>query len=144
MTQKVTFTVNKKKVTVEIDEKEKLLYTLRERLELVGTKCGCDDATCGACAVVVDGETKKSCILFTKNLENKEVTTIEGLSNGLTLHPVQRALIESGAVQCGFCIPGIVMELYMLFNRNLNANDEEIMEALSEHFCRCTGYEAIF
>ncbi|MBU4484636.1 (2Fe-2S)-binding protein, partial [bacterium] len=126
------------------DEKEKFLYTLRERLELVGTKCGCDDATCGACTVVVDGETKKSCILFTKNLENKEVTTIEGLSKGLTLHPVQRALIESGAVQCGFCIPGIVMELYTLFNRNLNANDEEIMEALSEHFCRCTGYEAIF
>jgi carbon-monoxide dehydrogenase small subunit len=77
-------------------------------------------------------------------MDGKEITTIEGLSDGTKLHPIQQALIEAGAVQCGFCTPGIVMELYALFNKNVNASDEEITEALSSHLCRCTGYEAIF
>lgn len=143
MSQKLTFTVNGKKRTVEIDGWEKAMYVLREKLNLTGTKCGCDDASCGTCTVIIDGEAKKSCIFPAKNLEGREVITIEGVAKGRKMHPVQQALIDEGAVQCGFCTPGIVMELCALFNKNINADEEEIIEALSLHLCRCTGYEAI-
>lgn len=143
MAEKVTFTVNNIIRSVEIEGWEKLIDILREELGLTGTKKGCDDASCGACTVVVDGEARKSCVYPAKKVEGKEVITIEGLAEGKKLHPTQEALIEAGAVQCGFCTPGIVMELYALFNKKLNPSDEEITEALSRHLCRCTGYEAI-
>ena len=143
MPQKITFTVNGKKRTVEIEGWEMALYVLREKLNLTGTKCGCDDASCGTCVVIIDGEAKKSCIFPAKNLEGREVTTVEGMAKGKKIHPVQKALIDAGAVQCGFCTPGIVMELGALFNKNINAGEEEIIEALARHLCRCTGYEAI-
>jgi len=143
MAEKINFTVNGKKRTVEIEGWEKLIYVLREYLNLTGTKRGCDDASCGACVVVVDGKATKSCVYPAKKLDGKEVVTIEGVSEGTNLHPIQRALIDAGAVQCGFCMPGIVMELYALFNKNVAASREEIMDALDKHLCRCTGYEAI-
>jgi len=143
MAEKITFIVNGKKRTVEIEGWEKLIYVLRESLNLTGTKRGCDDASCGACVVVVDGKATKSCIYPATKLDGKEVITIEGVSEGTNLHPIQRALIDAGAVQCGFCMPGIVMELYALFNKNSAASREEIMDALDKHLCRCTGYEAI-
>ena len=144
MPEKITFTVNGTPRTVEIDGGEKLIFILREKLGLTGTKRGCDDASCGACVVVIDGKAIKSCVFPAKKLEGKEVVTIEGVSEGTKLHPVQKALIEAGAVQCGYCMPGIVMELFALFNRDPKAPDEEIRDALDLHLCRCTGYEAIW
>lgn len=144
MPEKITFTVNGTPRTVEIDGGEKLIFILREKLGLTGTKRGCDDASCGACVVVIDGKAVKSCTFPAKKLAGKEVVTIEGVSEGTSLHPVQRALIEAGAVQCGYCMPGIVMELYALFNREPEAPDEAIRDALDLHLCRCTGYEAIW
>lgn len=143
MTEKITFTVNGKERTVEIEGWEKSIHVLREYLNLTGTKRGCDDASCGACVVVVDGEATKSCVYPAKKLAGKEVITIEGVSEGTNLHPIQRAMIDAGAVQCGYCMPGIVMELYALFNNKLAASREEIINALDKHLCRCTGYEAI-
>ncbi|MBU2567358.1 MAG: (2Fe-2S)-binding protein [Elusimicrobia bacterium] len=143
MAQKINFRVNGVRRTVEIEGWEKLIDVLREKLELTGTKRGCEDLTCGTCVVVVDGVAKRSCSLAATKLENTEVLTIEGLSSGGNLHPIQKALIDAGAVQCGYCTPGIVMELYALFTKNPNASEEEIIESLSHHLCRCTGYEAI-
>ncbi|MEA1927688.1 MAG: (2Fe-2S)-binding protein [Candidatus Auribacterota bacterium] len=143
MPEKITFTVNGKKRTVEIEGWEKLIHVLREYLNLTGTKRGCDDASCGACVVVVDGKATKSCVYPAKKLEGKEVITIEGVSEGTILHPIQQSMIEAGAVQCGYCMPGIVMELYALFNQDLAASREDIIDALDKHLCRCTGYEAI-
>ncbi|MBI5574085.1 MAG: (2Fe-2S)-binding protein [Elusimicrobia bacterium] len=143
MSEKITFTVNGVKRTVEIEGWEKLLDVLREKLELTGTKSGCDDLTCGVCVVVIDGVAKKSCGFSAAKLEGADVITIEGLSDGKTLHPIQKAMIDAGAVQCGYCTPGIVMELYALFNKNKNAAEKEIIDALAQHLCRCTGYEAI-
>ncbi len=143
MSQKITFSVNGIRKSIEIDGWEKLLYILRDRLTFTGAKYGCDDASCGACVVVVNGEAVKSCIYPARKLEGAEIITIEGLSNGKKLHPIQKAFIDSGAVQCGFCTPGIIMELFALFNKNLDASEEEILEVLNKHLCRCTGYETI-
>jgi len=143
MGEKINFKVNEKPVSVEIEGWEKLLDILRDYLNLTGAKRGCDDATCGACVVVVNGEAVKSCIYPAKKLEGAEVITVEGLTDGKNLHPIQQALIDSGAVQCGFCTPGIILELYALFNKNIDATEEEILKALKNHLCRCTGYETI-
>ncbi len=143
MLEKITFKVNGVSRTVEIEGWERLLDVLRLKLNLTGTKCGCNDGSCGACVVVVDGEAKKSCVYSAKKLAGKEVITIEGLARGQQLHPIQQALLDAGAVQCGFCTPGIVMELYALFNQNPRAGEEAVTQALSRHLCRCTGYEAI-
>lgn len=143
MTEKITFTVNGVERQVELEDKEKAIDVLRLDLGLTGTKRGCDDASCGACVVVIDGQAKKTCVLPGKKLAGTEVKTIEGMAEGKKLHPIQESLVEAGAVQCGYCMPGIVMELYGLFNSNPAAAREEIVEALSRHLCRCTGYEAI-
>jgi len=143
MAQKINFTVNGIKRAVEIDGWEKLLDVLRDKLDLTGTKKGCDDLSCGACVVVVDGVAKKSCSVTAAKAEGTNVITIEGLANGKKMHPIQQAMIDAGAVQCGYCTPGIVMELYALYMKNIDASEDEIMDALSKHLCRCTGYEAI-
>jgi carbon-monoxide dehydrogenase small subunit len=143
MSEKITLTVNHIPYTVEIEGWERLLDVLRDRLGLTGTKQGCDDLSCGACTVVVNGEPVKSCKMSAQRADGAEVVTIEGLAQGTRLHPIQEGLIEAGAVQCGFCIPGIAMELYGLFEKNLEASEEEILDALEDHLCRCTGYEPI-
>ncbi len=144
MSEKITLTVNGMKRSVEIDGWERLLDVLRDKLDLTGAKRGCDDLACGACTVVVNGEAKKSCSLPAKKCGGADVVTIEGLANGTEVHPIQQALIEAGAVQCGYCTPGIVMSLYALFTKNLNASEDEIEDVLEGHLCRCTGYEAIW
>ena len=143
MSEKITFKVNGRERTVELEDWERGLDVLRENLGLTGSKRGCDDATCGACTVVVNGEAKKSCVLLAKKLDGADILTIEGMSKGKKLHPIQDALIEAGAVQCGYCTPGIVLELYALFSKNLSVSKKEIKDALAKHLCRCTGYEAI-
>ena len=146
MAETITLTVNGIKQTVVCTGKESLLEILRDYLDLTGTKEGCGYGACGSCTVVVNGEAVKSRTLRGKEkLEGIEVTTIEGLAvKDGTLHPIQKAFLEAGAVQCGFCTPGFIMRLYALFSKNPAASQDEIREALSEHLCRCTGYEAIW
>lgn len=139
----ITFKVNGINKTIEIEGHETLLDILREKINLTGTKRGCDDGSCGACSVIVNGEAVKSCIYSAKKLNSTEIITIEGLTKNGELHPIQKAMIDSGAVQCGYCTPGIIMELFSLFNKNIDASEEQLIYALSKHLCRCTGYEAI-
>ena len=143
MTQKITFKVNGQERTVFAHPDMKLLDVLREELNLTGTKRGCDNSTCGACTVIVNGKAVKSCNFSLDKLEGADVITIEAIAQGTQLHPVQKALMESGAVQCGFCTPGIVLELIALYENKIDASEDEIMNALNKHLCRCTGYEAI-
>jgi aerobic-type carbon monoxide dehydrogenase small subunit (CoxS/CutS family) len=144
MSETITFTVNGNKRTATVDPELRLLDVIRDELHLTGTKRGCDNYTCGTCVVVVNGKAVKSCAYPLTRLEGAEVLTVEGLAEGTELHPIQQALIDAGAVQCGFCTPGIIMELYALFTENLDATEEQILSALDKHLCRCTGYEAIW
>ena len=142
MSGRVNFTVNGKEVSVDLKWDKKLLDILREDLNLTGTKRGCDNGVCGACTVIVNGKAVKSCVYPSSKLEGADILTIEGLSkNGV--HPIQQALLDAGAVQCGYCTPGIVLELYALFSSRPDAEQGDIVKALDRHLCRCTGYEAI-
>ncbi len=143
MVEKISFTINGKPTTVEVDPGMVVLDVLREVLNLTGTKHGCDNSTCGTCTIVVNGKAVKSCNLPVKKIEGAEVMTVEGLAKGTELHPVQKAISESGAIQCGFCTPGIVMELYGLLEEKPDASQMEMENALNKHLCRCTGYEPI-
>jgi carbon-monoxide dehydrogenase small subunit len=144
MADLIQFTLNGVPRSVAVEPADKIIDVLREHLDLTGTKRGCDDGTCGACTIVLDGEAKRACLLPAAKLAGATVLTIEGLNRGAEIHPIQKALIEAGAVQCGYCIPGIVLELYALLAKNPRASDDELKSALSRHFCRCTGYEAIW
>jgi len=143
MVEKISFTINGKPATVEVDPGMMVLDVLREVLNLTGTKHGCDNSTCGTCTIVVNGKAVKSCNLPVKKIEGAEVMTVEGLAKGTELHPIQKAISESGAIQCGFCTPGIVMELYGLLEEKPDASQMEMENALNKHLCRCTGYEPI-
>ena len=143
MAEQYTITVNGVQRSVIAEPDTTLLVVLRREFGLLGTKQGCDNAVCGACTVVIDGKAVKSCVQKIGKINGAEITTVEGLSNGGTVHPIQRALIDAGAVQCGFCTPGIVMELYGLLSSNPTPSGEELFKALNRHLCRCTGYEAI-
>jgi carbon-monoxide dehydrogenase small subunit len=143
MSEKITFTLNGVLTTVDVEPDMQLLDVIREVLNLTGTKHGCDNSTCGTCTVVVDGKAIKSCNTPVSKVAGTTIFTIEGLAKGMELHPIQKALSESGAVQCGFCTPGIIMELYALLESNPNATQEEMENALNKHLCRCTGYEPI-
>ncbi len=138
-------TVNQKKYQLTVDSEDSLLQILREQLDLTGTKNGCKQGHCGACTVVVNGKAVKSCLIKVKNLKNHDshVITIEGISNNFQLQAIQRAFIEIAAVQCGFCSPGYIMELYALYSTNANATEVDIRGVLEGHLCRCTGYKPI-
>ncbi len=139
----LNFVVNQKKYHLSIEPTDSLLVILREKLQLMGTKNGCNQGHCGACTVVMNGKAVKSCLIKGKRLENADITTIEGISVNYELHPIQEAFIEKNAVQCGFCTMGYVMELYALFKNNADATELEIRKALEGHLCRCTGYKPI-
>ena len=139
----LNFVVNQKKYHLSIEPTDSLLTILREKLELMGTKNGCNQGHCGACTVVMNGKAVKSCLIKAKRLENADITTIEGISVNYELHPIQEAFIEKTAVQCGFCTMGYVMELYALLNEKADATELEIRKALEGHLCRCTGYKPI-
>jgi carbon-monoxide dehydrogenase small subunit len=130
---------------VQVDdvwEGESLLYLLRERLELRGSKNACEQGECGSCTVLLDGEAVCACLVGAGQAQGRSVVTVEGLGTG-ELHPVQRAFLESGAVQCGFCTPGLIVAVADLLERCPHPNDPEIREALAGNLCRCTGYEKI-
>ncbi|MBP9041779.1 MAG: (2Fe-2S)-binding protein [Anaerolineaceae bacterium] len=143
MAEKISFTINGQPTTVEVDPEMLVIDVIREVLNLTGTKRGCDNSTCGSCTIVVNGKATKSCNMPVKKIAGADVLTVEGLAKGMELHPIQKAISESGAIQCGFCTPGIVMELYGLLETNPQATQTEIENALNKHLCRCTGYEPI-
>ena len=138
--QNITVTINGDRKEVFFEGGETLLEIIRDNLNLTGTKYGCGQGACGACTVVINGESKKSCMELFRRLDGAEILTIEGLTKNGELHPIQRAFVDADAVHCGFCIPGIIMELYALFTNNPDATEEEIKKALNAHLCRCTGY----
>lgn len=142
----IHLTVNGQKHILEVDPKESLLKILREQLGLTGTKNGCSQGHCGACTVILNGDAVKSCLIRSNKLNGAEIVTIEGISPkfpGDKLHPIQQAFIETAAVQCGFCTPGFIMELYGLYEKSPNVSEEDIKSKLQGHLCRCTGYEPI-
>jgi aerobic carbon-monoxide dehydrogenase small subunit len=124
-------------------EGESLLYVLRERLELPGSKNACEQGECGSCSVYMDGILVCSCLVLAGQAEGREIVTVEGIAGGDELHPVQEAFVEAGAVQCGFCTPGFVVATHDLLRRKSEPTDAEIREALAGNLCRCTGYEKI-
>ncbi|SMB99506.1 purine hydroxylase delta subunit apoprotein [Thermanaeromonas toyohensis ToBE] len=135
--------VNGKEVQVEAPAGITLLRLLRDYLGLTGTKEGCGEGECGACTVLLDGVAVVSCLLPAAKAEGREVTTIEGLAQGQKLHPLQEAFISEGAVQCGFCTPGMILSAKSLLDSNPCPTKEEIKEAISGNLCRCTGYSQI-
>jgi carbon-monoxide dehydrogenase small subunit len=136
----VSITVNGFARELLVYPHETLLHTLRERLGLTGTKKGCDLGSCGSCTVLLDGKPVLGCITPTVRCQGKTVLTIEGVAQNGRLHPVQQQLCDKGAIQCGYCTPGIVMTSIALLDRSARPDDEEIREALSGNLCRCTGY----
>jgi carbon-monoxide dehydrogenase small subunit len=127
----------------DVWEGESLLYVLRERLGLPGSKNACEQGECGSCTVYLDEVPVCSCLVAAGQVEGREVRTVEGLADGDKLDPVQQSFVDAGAVQCGFCTPGLVVAAHDLLNRVARPNDEEIREALAGNLCRCTGYEKI-
>ena len=143
-TTTVSMTVNGKQVSAEAENRTLLVQYLREGLGLTGTHVGCDTTQCGACTVHIDGLPIKSCTILARQVEGKEVTTIEGLADGDTLHPMQEAFRENHALQCGFCTPGMVMSAIGIVDRNRDGLDEKtVRHELEGNFCRCTGYHNI-
>ena len=141
MKQILNFTLNGEQVRVEVEPHLTLLQLLREELELTGTKEGCGMGECGACTILLDGKAINSCIFPALEVEGKTVLTIEGLADAKGgLHPIQRAFIEYGAVQCGFCSPGMVLSAKALLDENPKPNEEEIRHGIAGNLCRCTGY----
>lgn len=139
----LTMVVNGKRVEVQIEPDELLVDVLRDRLGLTGTKVGCNEGECGACTVLMEGQAVLSCLIPAMRAQDKQITTIEGLSEGDTLHPLQQAFVEHGAVQCGYCIPGFIMSANALLDRNAHPTRDEIKEAVAGNLCRCTGYVKI-
>ena len=139
----LSMTVNGKVVQGEVEARTLLVQFLRENLDLTGTHVGCDTSQCGACVVHVNGAAMKSCTMLAMQAEGAEVTTIEGLADGDTLHPMQEAFRNNHGLQCGFCTPGMVMSAIDLVNRNPNPSEEEIRDGLEGNICRCTGYHNI-
>ncbi len=141
---RIELTINgDQRVADDVWEGESLLYALRERLGLPGSKNACEQGECGSCTVYLDGTPVCSCLVAAGQASGREVTTVEGLGSGEDLHPVQEAFLERGAVQCGFCTPGLIVSTHDLLQRNPRPSDPEIREALAGNLCRCTGYEKI-
>ncbi len=144
MTIRVSAVVNGRRRDVdEVWEGESLLYVLRERMGLPGAKNACEQGECGSCTVYLDGLPVCACLVAAGQVQDREVVTVEGLTDGESLHPVQQAFLDAGAVQCGFCTPGLVVAVHDLLGRCPRPDDLEVREALAGNLCRCTGYEAV-
>jgi aerobic-type carbon monoxide dehydrogenase small subunit (CoxS/CutS family) len=143
MEQTVRFKLNHRPVSITTDGERALLWVLRTDLKLTGVKYGCGRQQCGACTVIVNKEAVRSCHYPVKNVSGKEVITIEGLAQNETLHPIQKAFIDHGAVQCGFCTPGMILEAYSLLLKNPRMTREQIIQGMEAHLCRCSTYTRI-
>jgi carbon-monoxide dehydrogenase small subunit len=139
----ISLTVNGERRELEVEPRELLVYVLRERLGLTGTNVGCDTSSCGSCTVLVAGESVKSCTMLGVQADGLEITTIEGLAQNGTLHPVQQAFHEQHGLQCGYCTPGMIMATVSLLKEQPSPSEAEIRTALEGNLCRCTGYHNI-
>jgi len=140
---RIALAVNGSRCEADVEPRQLLAYYLRDELGLKGTNVGCDTTSCGACTVLIDGESVKSCNVFAVQADGCEVTTVEGLAQGDELHPVQQAFHEQHALQCGYCTPGFVLATISLLKENPNPSEVEIREGLEGNLCRCTGYHNI-
>ena len=141
---RIELTVNGERLEADVWAGESLLYVLRERLGLPGSKNACEQGECGSCSLLLDGRLVCACLVLAAQADGHELVTVEGLAEDGELHPVQAAFAETGAVQCGFCTPGFVVAIADLLARSPNPSEDEIREALSGNLCRCTGYAKIF
>jgi carbon-monoxide dehydrogenase small subunit len=141
--KKVRLKVNGQEHTVTVPPRQLLVHLIREDLGLTGTHIGCDTSNCGACTVLFNGDSIKSCTMFAVQAHGGEITTIEGLASGDRLHPIQEAFMANHGLQCGFCTPGMIMQSYWLLNENPDPDDDEIRNGISGNLCRCTGYQNI-
>jgi carbon-monoxide dehydrogenase small subunit len=139
----ITLNVNGDDHEILISPNQTLLEVLREKLGLMGTKRGCDLGACGACTVLIDGEAYLSCIMLAMDATGKEIVTIEGLSQGGELHPVQQSFVETGGLQCGFCTPGMIMTAQAILEEEPNPTEQSIKKKMAGNLCRCTGYKKI-
>ena len=136
----VSIDINGKTVNKEVDSRMLLVHFIREELQMTGTHIGCDTSSCGACTILMDGRSVKSCTLYTVQANGKSVKTIEGMEEGSALHPLQEGFHEEHGLQCGFCTPGMIMRAAELLEKNPNPSEEEIRWGISGNLCRCTGY----
>jgi len=143
VSEHIEFVVNGKPRELDVEPRRLLVQAIREDLDLTGTHVGCDTSQCGACTVHLDGHAVKSCTMLAVQADGSEVTTIEGLADGESLHPMQAAFWEKHGLQCGFCTPGMIMTAVDLLNRNPDPTDAEIRHAIEGNYCRCTGYQNI-
>lgn len=143
MKQAISFKLNNETVTVQVNGDEQLLTVIRTYLNKTGTKFGCGQGDCGSCTVIIDNEVVRSCMLLIEDVSGKEIITIEGLSNGEILHPIQQAFVEHDALQCGFCTPGMIMNAYGLLLKNPTPTRNEVIEGMEENLCRCGSYNRI-
>jgi carbon-monoxide dehydrogenase small subunit len=141
--RQIAISVNGESHSAEVEPRQLLVYFLREQLGLTGTVVGCDTSSCGACTVLLDGESVKSCTVLAVQADGHEVTTVEGIGSIGDFHPVQQAFHEQHGLQCGYCTPGMVMATISLLEENPSPSDEEIRHALEGNLCRCTGYQNI-
>ena len=142
-THKVSFKLNGKPVEATVEARELLIYTLRERLGHTGPHIGCETTHCGACTVDLDGMSVKSCTVLTVQCEGADMTTIEGMEQGGTLHALQQAFHEEHGLQCGYCTPGMITRAYRLLKENPNPSEQDIRKGIAGNLCRCTGYQNI-
>lgn len=140
---KIQFRLNGNEIEIDVAPDRRVVDVIREDLGLTGTKESCGAGDCGSCTILVDGESRLSCMMLAAQLQGRQITTIEGVSSGEELHAVQEAFVENGSVQCGFCIPGMVLATVDLLNRNPQPTREEIRQGLAGNLCRCTGYQKI-
>jgi len=143
MRRELHITVNGDEYHLLVDTQRTLLDVIRDEIGLTGTKNGCGQGECGACTVLLDGEPVNSCLVLALEADGHEIVTIEGLADGGVLHPVQQAFVDAGAIQCGFCTPGMVLSAKALLDRNPDPSREEILDGLKGNLCRCTGYVKI-
>ncbi len=143
MLRPLSLRVNGESLQLLVEESETLLDTLRDRLFLTGAKRGCGEGQCGHCTVILNGKAVNSCLTLTLEADGGDVLTIEGLARGDTLHPIQKAYVEAGAIQCGYCTPGMIMAIYSLLEQNPQPSENEIREGIKGVMCRCTGYYKI-
>ena len=141
--EKIRLHINGQVHGVEVEPNRILLDVLRQELGLTGSKRGCDDSSCGACTILIDGEPQMSCLMLAVSYQDQEITTIEGVADGSELDPLQRGFCVEGGAQCGYCTPGMILTAKHLLQRNPQPTDQELNEALSGNLCRCTGYTQI-
>jgi aerobic carbon-monoxide dehydrogenase small subunit len=145
MTEKfdITLTINGRDYDIRVEPRKTLVDAIREDCGLTGTHIGCEHGVCGACTVIVGGEAVRSCLMFAVQAQDKPIRTVEGLAQGNTLHPLQRAFMAHHGIQCGFCTPGFLMLVTNALEKNPRISDEELLDLLSSNLCRCTGYQNI-